>query len=926
MFNKRRFFIFVGFLFLMFLLMTFAGGPTQNETIATRTVLFIDSINNNEIDKQIVKVGGDAKAPDAPAHNNYVFAGWFDGDIRVTNFTNILKNLTVYAKYAADINNNGIDDTLEDKYTVTFYDTISREVLKEEQVLPGMSATAPRVSVYNDYNFVGWSRSYRNVNSNITVNTVYRLKVEEERKDEYFTVTFIDGIRGEVLDTQTVLRGLTANPPVTPVYAKKVFAHWLGDFTNITSNRTITAIYKDDLNENEIPDDDDTYYNVTFAKGLHGTLSGQSVYNVLTGLTFGDVGIVAPSVIPDTNYKFKEWDITFNNGTVVTANMTITATYFEDFNDNDEDDKDEDKFTVTFDEGDHGTLTGTTSYTVLTGLTFDEIGIVAPSVTPDTNYKFKEWDISFDGDTVVSGDMTITATYFKDFNDNDIDDDLDNHYSVTFLQGSNGNLTGIATYSNILEGLTFTEAGITAPSVVAGTNYKFNKWDISFDGDTVVNGNMTITALYFKDFNDNDIDDDLDDHYTITFDGGANGTLTGTTSFTILSGLKFYDNVTEPTIVANTNWKVIGWDVALPSADALVTSNATYTATYLPLLVIDPEYPLGWKFICPDATHELGDSSSVVINGHFDVNMANGVDSISVSAMTNAELAVDKNSIGDYTVEYEYTYTKYEQNLVMDGACTVSVVDTTPPYLDGSVTNFNNDTKAMITATATDLSNVTVYKYAKVPNAGSDYTVATFPKGSAANLVPSGGNTYKTPDLDSGAIDTSGRYSVYFEDEYGNASVKTFSVNVINDADDDEIDLSSQYYTFTVGSSFAGECESFLSYCDNAYVNLTPKNGTVLDITEAYYVRKSSAFTDAQIANENWSGGTKKNLTIGTSGSSEAINNQRIYFSRNFITNQRYVAIVVKFSYTYQEEYAPGLFRPVTVNETKVVRRQSTNL
>ena len=44
MFNKKRLFVFVAFLLLMFFMMTFAGGTPQNQTIATRLVTFIDGL------------------------------------------------------------------------------------------------------------------------------------------------------------------------------------------------------------------------------------------------------------------------------------------------------------------------------------------------------------------------------------------------------------------------------------------------------------------------------------------------------------------------------------------------------------------------------------------------------------------------------------------------------------------------------------------------------------------------------------------------------------------------------------------------------------------------------------------------------------------------------------------------------------------
>ena len=60
------------------------------------------------------------------------------------------------------------------KYTVTFKDA-SGNVLKEEIVEKGQSATAPTAPERLGYEFSGWSRDYSNVAANITVTTKYTI-------------------------------------------------------------------------------------------------------------------------------------------------------------------------------------------------------------------------------------------------------------------------------------------------------------------------------------------------------------------------------------------------------------------------------------------------------------------------------------------------------------------------------------------------------------------------------------------------------------------------------------------------------------------------------------------------------------------------------------------------------------------------------
>ena len=119
MFNKKRIFVFIVFLLLLFFLMTFGGGRGQNAAIATRTVTFTDGYNMKDIAKYEVEVGKDAVVPEVPVHVGYVFTGWYDFEnqsVKVTNFKYILEDLHVLAKYSRDANGNGIPDEDDDYF------------------------------------------------------------------------------------------------------------------------------------------------------------------------------------------------------------------------------------------------------------------------------------------------------------------------------------------------------------------------------------------------------------------------------------------------------------------------------------------------------------------------------------------------------------------------------------------------------------------------------------------------------------------------------------------------------------------------------------------------------------------------------------------------------------------------------------------
>ena len=79
-------------------------------------------------------------------------------------------------------------------------------------------------------------------------------------------------------------------------------------------------------------------------------------------------------------------------------------------------------YTVKFLPGDHGTLSGTTSYTVPSGSVFGTSGRTVPTVHENSNYDFTGW-LGSDGKTYTSsqilsltiiGDMTFTAQYRRE--------------------------------------------------------------------------------------------------------------------------------------------------------------------------------------------------------------------------------------------------------------------------------------------------------------------------------------------------------------------------------------------------------------------------------------------------------------------------------------------------------------------------------
>ena len=77
-----------------------------------------------------------------------------------------------------------------------------------------------------------------------------KVTLDELKSRNIYTVTFV-GKNGEVLDTQRVVEGYTAIHPNVPSYEGYAFDGWDKDAWNITSDTTITALYKKGTNRFE---------------------------------------------------------------------------------------------------------------------------------------------------------------------------------------------------------------------------------------------------------------------------------------------------------------------------------------------------------------------------------------------------------------------------------------------------------------------------------------------------------------------------------------------------------------------------------------------------------------------------------------------------------------------------------------------------
>ena len=183
-------------------------------------------------------------------------------------------------------------------YTVTFVDWDGSEI-SSSQVERGGSATAPADPTREGYTFTGWNGDYSNVTSNVTVTAQYR------ENPKAYTVTFVDWDGSEISASQ-VEHGGSATAPADPTREGYTFTGWSGDYSNVTSDITVTAQYQENP----------AFFTVTFVDWDNSVLGSSQVPR--------GGSATAPTSPTRDGYTFTGWDRDFSN---VTSNIIVTAQY-----------------------------------------------------------------------------------------------------------------------------------------------------------------------------------------------------------------------------------------------------------------------------------------------------------------------------------------------------------------------------------------------------------------------------------------------------------------------------------------------------------------------------------------------------------------------------------------------------------------------
>ncbi|MBR6593751.1 MAG: InlB B-repeat-containing protein, partial [Clostridia bacterium] len=495
-----------------------------SNTVSLGTVtVAVDDVTDNEynvtfigkdgvvIDVQTVVFGAAATAPEVPAVEGFVFAGWDRG------FDNVTTNITVNAIYEVQT------------FTVTFVG-YEGAVLSTQTVEYGKGATAPSTE-YEGLYFHGWDKSFDAIYADTVVTGDFSIYVIDRgfeitvetgfgiydpdgagtsfEEGEYIVVDLfvgnidvpyqygISGIDGylnfdeslliPVFKTDAELNGTVGSANPGPIYnwpEYDVTVPSIGLTYQLYSVEGLCVPYaylKDDgTYGNANPSDPEQDY--TMGKGY---IRFNYIINVDTHVAWNSAnkGLYSEDAV-QLRYYFLPVDGSIDPGDTFTftvpdspeatqvVDAVLRAPYYTGASDNT-------AFQTAFGKGDTDTLVipDTPTYTVefvVDGVVVDTQTVeegaaaTAPADPTKDGYTFTGWDVAFDN---ITADTTVTALFTV------------NTYTVEFVV--DGTVVDTQTVEH--------GAAATAPADPTKDGYTFTGWDVAFDNITA---DTTVTAQF----------------------------------------------------------------------------------------------------------------------------------------------------------------------------------------------------------------------------------------------------------------------------------------------------------------------------------------------------------------------------------------------------------------------------------------------
>lgn len=214
---------------LLMLLVGLLLGGCDNNSNQNKTVTF-ETNGGTEVASKEVEYNKTISKPADPEKEGYTFNGWYLNDKEFDFLTPITENITLVAQW---------EEITDISYTVRFLD-FDDTLLKEESVKEGGFATPPTSPFRDGYTFIGWDKEYDNITSDISIYAKYSYN---EVVTSY-TVRFLD-FDDTLLKEEKVNEGEGATAPKDPFRDGYIFKGWDKEYSTITSDIVIKAIYEE---------------------------------------------------------------------------------------------------------------------------------------------------------------------------------------------------------------------------------------------------------------------------------------------------------------------------------------------------------------------------------------------------------------------------------------------------------------------------------------------------------------------------------------------------------------------------------------------------------------------------------------------------------------------------------------------------------
>jgi len=490
------------------------------------------------ITPQTVPNGGSGSAVTAVPDAGYHFVSWSDGVLTASRTDGpITADLTVSASFAIN------------EYTLTYNAGPNGSIsgITPQTVPNGGSGSAVTAVPDAGYHFVSWSdgvltasRTDGPITADLTVSASFAI-------NEY-TLTYNAGPNGSISGTtpQTVAHGGSGSAVTAVPDAGYHFVSWSDGVLTasrtdgpITADLTVSASFA--INE----------YTLTYNAGPNGSISGTTPQTVAHGGSGSAV-----TAVPDAGYHFVSWSdgvlTASRTDGPITADLTVSASFAIN------------EYTLTYNAGPNGSISGTTPQTVAHGGSGSAVTAV-----PDAGYHFVSWS---DGvltasrtDGPITADLTVTASFAI------------NSYTLTYLAGPNGSISG-STPQAVAHG-----GSGTAVTAVPDAGYHFVSWSDGVLTASRTDGPITADLTVSASFAINE--------YTLTYNAGPNGSISGTTPQTVAHG----GSGSAVTAVPDAGYYFVSWSDGVLTAsrtDTNVMADLTVTASFdvNPVIVISQVY------------------------------------------------------------------------------------------------------------------------------------------------------------------------------------------------------------------------------------------------------------------------------------------------------------------------------------------------